>query len=188
MRRLSAETLFCTVTVLLAACGSRHADTRHSSDDGCHQFASCATCTPVVGCGWCYQSDGTGLCAAGPDECATSSFDWTWEATGCRVTSDAAVAPSSDAGSATLDAQACRIPPNATTAPARDAGSPGCMPAPAANLCPSRPSAQYELVCWQGEAIDASTPIPEPDPSLGCALQTMPTPPGELLYCCACAP
>ncbi len=59
----------------------------------CAQFTSCAACTPVIGCGWCYDSDGTGACAPGPNGCATPSFSWTWNPSGCRVTAEAGVAP-----------------------------------------------------------------------------------------------
>ena len=58
----------------------------------CQQSTSCEACTPLPGCGWCYKEDGTGMCADDPNDCAAStSFRWTWEPTGCRVTADASV-------------------------------------------------------------------------------------------------
>jgi hypothetical protein len=58
----------------------------------CNQYASCEACTPIQGCGWCYKDDGAGVCADDPNDCATAtSFRWTWEPTGCRVTADAGV-------------------------------------------------------------------------------------------------
>jgi len=72
----------------------------------CAQLTTCGTCTPVIGCGWCYDSDGTGLCAADPDECPTPSFSWTWNESGCRVAADAGVtsaptSPVADGGAGT---------------------------------------------------------------------------------------
>ena len=55
----------------------------------CASFRSCETCTPQNGCGWCYNSDGTEQCASDPSECATPSFEWTWNPDGCRVPAQA---------------------------------------------------------------------------------------------------
>lgn len=56
---------------------------------GCEQYTSCGTCTPVLGCGWCWVGD-KGLCAADPDQCATAAtFSWTWESSGCPAAPDA---------------------------------------------------------------------------------------------------
>jgi len=73
-----------------------------SSDDGwdyvygngrsfCGQYTTCVTCTPVSGCGWCFEGAGTGRCVDGPDECAGQSFGWTWEPRGCGIPADAGV-------------------------------------------------------------------------------------------------
>jgi hypothetical protein len=67
----------------------------------CHAYASCASCTPVTGCGWCFGADGHGACAADPDECRGPSFAWTWEPTGCRTPADAGI--SSNASDASED-------------------------------------------------------------------------------------
>jgi len=49
----------------------------------CGQFTSCATCTPVLGCGWC-QAGTKGACVDQPNACAgVASFSWTWELDGC---------------------------------------------------------------------------------------------------------
>jgi hypothetical protein len=58
---------------------------------GCQMFTSCTACTPVPGCGWCFDSDGNGMCAPSPDECATPAFSWTWNPSGCRVAADASI-------------------------------------------------------------------------------------------------
>jgi hypothetical protein len=54
----------------------------------CEQLTSCATCTPVLGCGWC-QSGDKGLCTSDPDRCAgVASFSWTWEPAFCPAAPD----------------------------------------------------------------------------------------------------
>jgi hypothetical protein len=61
---------------------------------GCGQYTSCGTCTPVLGCGWCFNASG-GQCASRPDECAFSTnaeFTWTWNQSGCPQV-DASVVP-----------------------------------------------------------------------------------------------
>jgi len=55
----------------------------------CEQLTSCATCTPVLGCGWCQAGD-KGLCAEDPNACArAASFSWTWELATCPAELDA---------------------------------------------------------------------------------------------------
>jgi hypothetical protein len=91
---------------------------------GCGQYTTCGTCTPVVGCGWCFNKTG-GACTTNPDECAqvTSEFTWTWDPSGCP---DAAVsiAPA-DAGGQAKDAGAPHVEAGAaqndTGAPQQDA-------------------------------------------------------------------
>jgi len=49
----------------------------------CGQFTSCATCTPVLGCGWCSMGS-KGACVDQPNACAAvANFYWTWELDGC---------------------------------------------------------------------------------------------------------
>jgi hypothetical protein len=55
----------------------------------CAVYASCESCTPISGCGWCFDSNGTGQCASDPDSCSTPAFSWTWNSDGCRVAADA---------------------------------------------------------------------------------------------------
>jgi Plexin repeat len=55
----------------------------------CERFTSCATCTPVLGCGWC-QSGTKGMCASEPNRCGDApSFSWTWELAYCPAEPDA---------------------------------------------------------------------------------------------------
>ncbi len=89
------------VAAAVAACG----DSGSSASSGagvagggyaglCSQYTTCGSCTPVVGCGWCFNATG-GTCAAGPDECAFGSsveFTWTWDPSGCPDV-DASVHP-----------------------------------------------------------------------------------------------
>jgi hypothetical protein len=92
--------------LVVGACGPGDEDYGSVSygggySDGCRRFASCSACTPVNGCGWCFDSDGTGICAASPDECVTPAFSWTWNPSGCRVAADAGAAtPPEDAAAA----------------------------------------------------------------------------------------
>lgn len=93
MQRILVGTLLASVIALsLGAC---------STDDGwgdargapqladCAQLTSCESCTPIVGCGWCSNGQGQGACASGPDQCGTTTFTWSWDATGCRASADA---------------------------------------------------------------------------------------------------
>ena len=84
------------IGVSLPACdgGPSHHKAGHgsrSSARSCSRFATCDTCTPILGCGWCFNSGGAGTCAADPDECLTPQFSWTWDPVGCRVSADASV-------------------------------------------------------------------------------------------------
>jgi hypothetical protein len=92
---VTGSILASLITVALAACGSDGggADAGPYLASYCGQFTTCGTCTPANGCGWCYNDDGTGTCAASPDECPTLAFSWTWDPSGCRVTADASVIP-----------------------------------------------------------------------------------------------
>lgn len=61
-------------------------------NDLCSSYATCGTCTPVQGCGWCFNLSG-GACASSPDQCANvSEFTWTWDLDGCPGV-DASVSP-----------------------------------------------------------------------------------------------
>ena len=99
MKRVVVAALTASAIALLVfACddGGYFDDSYGYSNGGqvfCPQYDSCETCTPVVGCGWCFTSDGRGTCHSGPDRCEGTAFGWTWETTGCRVSADASVAP-----------------------------------------------------------------------------------------------
>ncbi len=103
MRFLGSALLASIVALAIGACGD---DSSGSSagggyagggSDTCNGYTTCDTCTPVQGCGWCFNPTG-GLCAASPDECANvSEFTWTWDPTGCPDV-DASVVPLGDAG------------------------------------------------------------------------------------------
>ncbi len=65
----------------------------------CSAYTTCDTCTPVNGCGWCFNSSGA-MCASDPDQCSSAGeFTWTWNPSGCPDV-DASVAPL-DAGTTT---------------------------------------------------------------------------------------
>lgn len=49
----------------------------------CHDFRTCGSCTPVVGCGWCQIGD-DGVCVSDPRECTVArSFTFNWEPNEC---------------------------------------------------------------------------------------------------------
>jgi hypothetical protein len=108
MNRFYAALLLAFGTALpLGACGDDHsADSVSGAAGGgsyadCSQYRTCGTCTPVAGCGWCFNRTG-GACATDPNECATvSEFTWTWDPEGCPDV-DASVVPL-DAGSKPLE-------------------------------------------------------------------------------------
>jgi hypothetical protein len=127
MKRTYAAVILATAVALpLGACGGDdsgggyyYGGSGSGGAAGCGQYTTCGTCTPVVGCGWCFNSTG-GVCTTDPNECAqvTSEFTWTWDPPGCPDV-DASVAPA-DAAHAT-DAGIVRRPDAA--APDSDTGA-----------------------------------------------------------------
>jgi len=114
MKGLATAVLACSIALATAACDTSGDDYPQVPEGvtACSAFSSCETCTPVNGCGWCFNSDGTANCASGPGDCTTTTFAWAWDPSGC---------PTADAGAG---------PDAATTAP--DAGETGA-PAEAAS-------------------------------------------------------
>jgi hypothetical protein len=65
----------------------------------CHDFRTCGSCTPVIGCGWCQIGD-DGICVADPRECAVArSFSFNWEPADCP-----GIGPATDGGTDAPDA------------------------------------------------------------------------------------
>jgi hypothetical protein len=128
VRRLVAASI-ALVALALGACETNSDDGAVYSgySDGCRQFTTCGTCTPVLGCGWCFDSDGTGICAADPDECVTPVFSWTWNPSGCRVPATV--------GAGQADAGAVPVPTD-DAAPADDA-TPAEDATPAGDAAPA---------------------------------------------------
>jgi hypothetical protein len=96
-RTAGALGLFGIVAMVVGACSTQSdpvfVDTR-GAIEGCHAYDSCSTCTPILGCGWCFLPDGSGRCVREPDECpSTTAFAWTWDPSGCHVAPEAGVAP-----------------------------------------------------------------------------------------------
>lgn len=132
MNRLAVGTLVGAILSSVGGCGpaddSSYSYSGYAGNYGvpdCSQYTSCATCTPLVGCGWCAYPDGTGTCASGPDNCTT---EWIWEPNFCSPASDAGGAPDAlppDAGftdatpSAQLDA-ALDSPPETSVSDAAE--------------------------------------------------------------------
>jgi hypothetical protein len=89
--------------LLASACddgGDRHGRHHHHQESAsCSAESTCGTCTPVVGCGWCFTPDG-GACVSGPDECPTDATGWTWDPPGCDGDAGDAGEDASDASEA----------------------------------------------------------------------------------------
>jgi hypothetical protein len=202
MSRTFASALVVSVLGLaFAACdsGDGYGESGYGGIDygpayGCGAYTSCQACTPVNGCGWCYDSDGTGTCTASPSLCKTPSFSWTWNPEGCRVSAEAGVTPTRDASADAHEASvpadagpsdaapACTIPEGANTFVQTDAGGTGCLPVSVNNVCSS--SADYPLACFGVSPGTISTPAS----SLGCKVSSVPTPSDVMFYCCSCGP
>ena len=91
-RALVAVLVSGAVAVALAACGDDNGSGGASYGDSCNAYTTCGSCTPVNGCGWCFDTAG-GLCASTPDECTNvTEFTWTWDPSGCPDV-DASVVP-----------------------------------------------------------------------------------------------
>lgn len=105
MNRFIAGTLLASAVALaVAACGDDSGANAYPSAGGdCSAYSTCGTCTPVTGCGWCFNAHG-GVCTSDPDQCANASeFTWTWDPGGCPDV-DASVNAASDAGTGSADA------------------------------------------------------------------------------------
>jgi hypothetical protein len=104
MNRFYAAIFFASATALaLGACNDDdQGATVYSGSGGyyvgCSQYTTCGSCTPVAGCGWCFNATG-GACTTDPDQCArgVSEFTWTWDPSGCPDV-DASVVPLDAAG------------------------------------------------------------------------------------------
>jgi hypothetical protein len=111
MKHLATGALLaCWIALATAACDTSGDDYPQGPPQGvsaCSAFVSCGTCTPVNGCGWCFNSDGTANCASGPAGCTTSTFEWAWDPSGCP-TADAGVGP--DAATTAPDASETGAP------------------------------------------------------------------------------
>ena len=96
-RFFAAILLASAVAVGLGACGDNTSSVPYASGSGgsavdCTVYSTCGSCTPVAGCGWCFNPGG-GACATDPDSCVDASeFTWTWEPSGCPGV-DASVVP-----------------------------------------------------------------------------------------------
>jgi hypothetical protein len=100
-RFLGAFLLAGAVAVAVGACDDSSSGGYYASAPAgqCSTYTTCDTCTPVQGCGWCFNSTGA-LCASDPDQCSSAGeFTWTWNQSGCPDV-DASVAPL-DAGTTT---------------------------------------------------------------------------------------
>jgi hypothetical protein len=130
MHRTYAAILLATAIALpLGACGDDSSGGYYygvADPYGCQQFTTCGSCTPVLGCGWCFHGT-SGVCTSDPDQCAqvVSEFTWTWDPSGCPDV-DASVgsvdaSPAPDTGTTQADTGASQ----SDSAPSpQDAGTP----------------------------------------------------------------
>ena len=73
---------------------------RMGGNPQCGQYATCGTCTPALGCGWCFTGGANGLCVDDPGNCpVATTVGWTWEPVGCHGGSDASVLADASIGS-----------------------------------------------------------------------------------------
>ena len=104
-RLLVGAALSCSLALAVGACdggGNYGNGYPGGSQASCAQYTACGACTPVQGCGWCFNRT-SGMCAADPDTCAGSSeFTWTWDPPGCPGF-DASVLPV-DGGATAIEA------------------------------------------------------------------------------------
>jgi hypothetical protein len=101
-RRLAAEVTSAIAILLMTPMCSENSSSEPSSAAGadplrCNAYTTCGSCTPVMGCGWCFNHLG-GVCASSSDQCSGNAYSWTWVPDFCPDVG-AAVAHT-DAGSA----------------------------------------------------------------------------------------
>ena len=98
MKRTVTGILAATAVALVAgACGDTGYAIYGPEVDPCSGYTSCASCTPVVGCGWCFASGATGSCSSDSSTCAVGPASWTWNPSGCTAIATPTLA--ADAGS-----------------------------------------------------------------------------------------
>jgi Plexin repeat len=127
-RTLAAALLVLGIAVPVAACNgddSGSSGVAYSGGSGyggdCSGYTTCGSCTPVEGCGWCFNAT-SGVCTTDPDQCSSNSeFTWTWDLTGCPG-ADASVVPL-DAGTAPPEASAPEASAPETSVQATDAAA-----------------------------------------------------------------
>jgi len=156
MKGLATAVLACSIALATAACDTSGDDYPQVPEGvtACSAFSSCETCTPVNGCGWCFNSDGTANCASGPGDCTTTTFAWAWDPSGCP-TADAGV--SSDAAS-TADASETGAPLEAASTAADTAATDAVgatSDSESADADAALDSGAPDVVADQSEPVDA---------------------------------
>ncbi|MGA3120267.1 MAG: hypothetical protein ABSF69_05800 [Polyangiaceae bacterium] len=145
--------LACLIALATAACDTS-GDDYPQGVSACSAFSSCETCTPVNGCGWCFNSDGTANCASGPGGCTSTTFEWAWDPSDCP-TADAGV--SSDAAS-TADASETGAPLEAASTAADTAATDAVgatSDSESADADAALDSGAPDVVADQSEPVDA---------------------------------
>jgi hypothetical protein len=131
---LAATLVGGLIALLIGACD----DGEYGYDQGarnvaCGQFTSCDTCTPIMGCGWCYTGNGTGTCTDGPQDCSPEpGGGWTWDPSGCRVGAEAGTGggPGTDASARDAAEDAPADSAGGDTGSTSDSGDGAATPSP----------------------------------------------------------
>jgi hypothetical protein len=134
MKRILSALMLASIAGLAGAACNSQSDTSYAYGYGggsagvdCSAYTTCGSCTPVPGCGWCFNATG-GTCASDPDQCLApdvGEFTWDWDPSGCPGV-DAGVVPldaarpgdsaaAMESGSGSID----------SASPASDTGAPG---------------------------------------------------------------
>lgn len=133
MKRFLSSVLFASAVAWLGvACdasssGGDYGGYGYGPSSDCPAFDTCETCTPQLGCGWCYLPDGTGSCNPDPGQCQYSwQGTWTWDPSGCRSAAHPTVGLEAEGGTseAPSDAASDVTAVTDSAASANDSGSP----------------------------------------------------------------
>jgi hypothetical protein len=130
VRLIAGACLAAAIGVLVGACSGDDSSGGYGYVSGpnaqCQTYTTCGSCTPALGCGWCYA--GHGACLSDPSMCSGASTDWTWNPSGCHdFAADPSVnpqQPQQDAGTGNDATQSDASAADSSDAPASsDTGS-----------------------------------------------------------------
>jgi hypothetical protein len=99
MKRITAGLLaFVAIGLLASACDDEGSFRERrlggyggGNNPQCGQYTTCGTCTPALGCGWCFVNAQTGVCLDSTADCPSNAEGWTWDPPGCSGGAEAGV-------------------------------------------------------------------------------------------------